>query len=118
EDGIRIFHVTGVQTCALPILTSRRALATSDPTTTVTVVKPRPRAMTDPSDATTATLESAVVHVGWAFTRMLPFLSATVAAKCSVSPIAVAVSIVGRSRTHAAPRFPMDWCDSDFPITP
>src|SRR5690606_41034690 len=26
EDGIRDFHVTGVQTCALPILTNRDAL--------------------------------------------------------------------------------------------
>src|SRR2546430_2661624 len=46
-------------------LTSRRALAPGAPTTTVTVVKPGPRAMTDPSDATTATLESAVAHPTW-----------------------------------------------------
>src|SRR5690606_39667073 len=29
EDGIRDFHVTGVQTCALPISTSREALINS-----------------------------------------------------------------------------------------
>src|SRR5690606_5687090 len=31
EDGIRVFHVTGVQTCALPILISPSRLAVSGP---------------------------------------------------------------------------------------
>ena len=93
-------------------------LATSVPTTAVIVVNPAPRAITAPSAATVATLESPVVQVGCAPTRMLPLLSATVAAKWIVSPIALAVSIAGRSLTHAAPRLPIDWCDSELPITP
>ena len=53
---------------------------TSLPTTTLTIVFPGPRAMTDPSGLTVAMLESPVVHTGRAPTRMLPFLSVTVAA--------------------------------------
>jgi hypothetical protein len=48
----------------------------------------------------------------------LPFLSAIVAAKCTVSPMANAESIDGCSRTHAAPRLPNDWCASVSPTTP
>src|SRR6476619_3083656 len=92
--------------------------ATSEPTTTLTVVAPGPRAITDPSARTTATLVSPVVQVGRAPTRMLPLWSAIVAAKCVVSPIANAVSTEGRRPTHDAPRFPIDRCDSDLPITP
>src|SRR6185503_20626446 len=40
------------------------------------------------------------------------------AARCSVSPIAYAVSKAGRSPTQAAPRLPMVWWLSDLPSTP
>jgi hypothetical protein len=88
--------------------TTIRACATSVPTTTLTVVEPGPRAITDPSGRTRATFESPVVQVGRAPTRMLPFLSVTVAAKCTESPIAEALSIAGRSPTQAAPMLPID----------
>jgi hypothetical protein len=45
-------------------------------------------------------------------------LSVTVAAKWTVSSIADAVSIAGRKPTHAAPMLPIDWWDSDWPMTP
>ncbi len=64
--------------------------------------------MTEPSVNTVAMLESPVVQVGRAPTRMLPFLSVTVAAKWTVSSIAEAVSINGRKPTHAAPMLPID----------
>src|SRR5690606_40159847 len=45
EDGIRDFHVTGVQTCALPILTSRPSLACVQ--SAWTVYMPLPSASSD-----------------------------------------------------------------------
>ena len=98
--------------------TTRLACATFPPTTTATVVVPGPRATTAPLGSTVATLESPVVHVGRAPTRMLPFRSVIVAAKWVVSPIAATVSTAGRSPTHVAPMFPMDSCDSAVPTRP
>jgi hypothetical protein len=60
--------------------TTNREVAISFPTTTETVVRPGPRAITDPSGRTLAMVESPIVQVGRAPTRMLPFLSVTVAA--------------------------------------
>src|SRR5690606_39694898 len=37
EDGIRDFHVTGVQTCALPILTAGDAAGLTEPEGAVTI---------------------------------------------------------------------------------
>src|SRR5690606_39540201 len=40
EDGIRDFHVTGVQTCALPILYAVKEVGTSDVTGTIVTFTP------------------------------------------------------------------------------
>jgi len=85
---------------------------------TATLVAPGPRATTDPSPSTIATRASSVVQMGWAPTSTLPLLSVIVAARCSVSPTASAVSAAGLTPTHAAPMLPMVWCASERPITP
>src|SRR5690606_39727448 len=48
EDGIRDFHVTGVQTCALPIWSSIEPVAVFEPTLTRTLV---PRGRTEEATA-------------------------------------------------------------------
>src|SRR6185437_5543949 len=98
--------------------TTTRACATSPPTMTATLVAPGPRATTDPSPSTMATRASSVVQMGCAPTSTLPLLSVIVAARCSVSPTASAVSAAGLTPTHAAPMLPMVWCASERPITP
>jgi len=82
------------------------------------VVAPGPCATTEPSLRTRATPGFSLDHAGLVPTRIAPALSVIVAARCSVSPIAVAVSTTGRTPTQATPRLPMVWCDSDLPTTP
>src|SRR5690606_40292888 len=53
EDGIRDFHVTGVQTCALPILPPMLPRTPTAPMRNATRMSPTPRRCSD-HDATTA----------------------------------------------------------------
>src|SRR5580704_4877895 len=48
-----------------------------------------------------------MVHLMFVPTSAVPFLSVTVAARCSVSPMDVAVSLAGASPTHVAPKLPI-----------
>jgi hypothetical protein len=88
------------------------------PTAIVMVVRPGPFAMTVPLGSAMATLGFSLVQVGRAPMSTVPFRSVMVAARCSVSPIDVAVSAVGRSPTHAAPRLPMVLALSGSPMIP
>src|SRR5690606_40950037 len=52
EDGIRVFHVTGVQTCALPILRSGASgMKSTRSSVTATVPVPHTASAADPTDA-------------------------------------------------------------------
>src|SRR5436309_1897854 len=46
EDGIRDFHVTGVQTCALPILGTRQAFRPSSTCSSFQALTESPRSIT------------------------------------------------------------------------
>jgi hypothetical protein len=81
------------------------------PTSSVIVVVPGARAMTVPSALTLAMVESSLLHCSHEPTRTLPLLFVTVAARCSVSPIEVAVRLVGDSPTQAAASGPIASCE-------
>jgi hypothetical protein len=83
------------------------------------VVVPGARAITVPSGLTVATVVSSLLHSSHEPTSTLPFLFVTVAARCTVSPIDVAVTAAGARPTHAAPSGPMARCEGPaWPIIP
>src|SRR5690606_39751118 len=54
EDGIRDFHVTGVQTCALPISTTRRTRRAAEPADRARRLRPGVRGRAGPAPASPA----------------------------------------------------------------
>src|SRR5687768_1824433 len=86
------------------------------PTMSMMVVVPGARAMTVPSAFTVATVVSSLLHWSHEPTSTLPLLFVTVAARCIVSPIDVAVRVDGESPTQAAASGPI--ASVDGPASP
>jgi hypothetical protein len=89
------------------------------PTSSTMVVVPGARATTVPALSTVAIVVSSLLHWSHDPTSTLPLLLVTVAARCSVSPIEVAVRLEGDSPTQAAASGPMaSWVGPASPTMP
>src|SRR5690606_40113274 len=74
EDGIRYFHVTGVQTCALPILagTCHAAFRASRSAEHLTVQEAEPRVLAGGPASPAGGEAAQIVHRGHAVVHRLP----------------------------------------------